>query len=83
MSANEEEKIDKLIAQVEKMNRGLYGDAENKVPGLMQSHYEVKADVQELKENQKKRVWIIAGFSTAASISLPLFIEWFKKQFGL
>jgi hypothetical protein len=83
MSAQENDKLDRLIDQVEKMNRGLYGDAENKVPGLMQSHYEVKADVLAMKENQKKRVWMIAGFSSAASLTLPALLEWIKKTFGL
>lgn len=83
MSAQENDKLDRLIDQVEKMNRGLYGDAENKVPGLMQSHYEVKAEVLQMKEAQKKRTWMIAGFSSAASLTLPVLWEWLKKTFGL
>lgn len=79
MSQQEEDKLDKLIKMVDKMNRGLYGDADNKVPGLMQAHYELHSDVVKLKENEKKKAWMAAG----TSVTLPLIVMWFKEKLGL
>lgn len=82
MSATEEDKLDRLIDQVEKLNRGLYGDAENKQKGLMQVVYDNVEDVRKLKEMNQKKTWMIAGFSSAASLVLPMLWEWIKKHFA-
>jgi hypothetical protein len=82
MSDHAEEKIDRLIDQVEKMNRGLYGDPENKQKGLMQVVYDNVDEVKQLKEKDQRRTWMIAGFSSAASLTLPVLWEWAKKIFG-
>lgn len=82
MSAEQEDKLQLILDEVAKINRGLYGDPVNKVPGMMQSHYDLKAEFDLEKENRKKRTWMIAGFSSAASFSLPVLWEWFKKIFN-
>jgi hypothetical protein len=83
MSQHDEDRIDKLIEQVEKMNRGLYGDEENKQKGLMQVVYENVDDVKQLKEKAQRRTWMIAGASSTGSLLLPVVWEWMKKTFGL
>jgi hypothetical protein len=60
-----EEKLDKILSEVDQIKRGLYGDAVNKVPGLMQDHYELKTDVKKLKDGRKKIMWVSAGFIAA------------------
>lgn len=65
MNAQEDDKLDKILKEIGKINRGLYGDAENKVPGLMQNHYELKEDVVKLKEGKKKLYWMVGGFVAA------------------
>lgn len=79
MSHEENNKLDKIYEAVEKINRGLYGDADNKVPGLMQSHYELRDDVNKLKDDKKKQRWIIAG----VSITVPVIIHLLKEKLGL
>lgn len=81
MSVPEEDKLDKIIRAIDKIDRGLYGDADNKVPGLMQNHYELKARMDLMQEREKKRTYLIAGFSSAASLGLPFVWEWVKKTF--
>lgn len=76
-------KVEAISDHVESIDRGLYGDPKNKVPGLMQQLYETKEEVQVLKDKDKKRTWMIAGFSSAASLTLPVLWEWVKKHFGL
>lgn len=79
MSADQDDKLDQILASLDKIQRGLYGDADNKVPGLMQDHHEVKEDVKLLKEDKKKQKWIIAG----VSITIPIIIHYLKEKFGI
>lgn len=81
MTQDEDHRLDKILTEVEKINRGLYGDPENKVKGLMQEHYELKDDVQKIKENEKKKAWFIAAFSSGASFGLPYLWELVKNFF--
>jgi len=76
MSQQEEDKLDIIIKKLDKMERGLYGDIDNKVPGIMQSFYELKADVEKLKEHRRKAIWWGAGFITAMNAAA---IYIFKK----
>ena len=89
MSQEQDDKLDKILSsldelngRVEKMGRGLYGDVQNKQVGLMQKHYDLADEVKALKEKDQRRTWMIAGFSSAASLGLPLFWEWIKKHFS-
>lgn len=79
MSQQEDDKLDKILKQVESINRGLYGDAVNKVPGLMQQHYELDAKVDKLQESEKKRTWMAGG----VSLTFPLVVMWLKDKLGL
>jgi hypothetical protein len=79
MSAEEDDKLDHIIRKIDKINLGLYGDADNKIPGLMQGHYELKEDVHKLKEFKKKATWVSLGLSTA----WPAIVYFFKSKFNL
>jgi hypothetical protein len=79
MSKEEDDKLDIIIRQVQKINLGLYGDEDNKIVGMMQKHYELEADVKNLKDTKKWATAWIAGFSVAMS-----FIgSWIKSKLGL
>lgn len=78
---SQEQKIDQILNQLEKMNRGLYGDADNKMPGLMQRHYELKEDVDKLKEKDKRRQWILYGGSSVIGFLAPIVWQWLKSLF--
>jgi hypothetical protein len=73
------QKMEEIGDKVESIDRGLYGDAKNKVVGLMQKQFEVEDRVKVLEDKDKKRVWMVAGFSSAASFTLPMLWDWFKK----
>jgi hypothetical protein len=79
MSKDEDDKLDKILEEMAKMNRGLYGDPHNKVPGLMQSHFELKDQVEKINEFKKKATWTFAGLTTAA----PFIAAEVRKWFGL
>jgi hypothetical protein len=79
MSTNEEDKIDKLTALVEKMNRGLYGDEINKQPGLMQKHFEVSAKVDMLDDHRKKAIWWGSGLMIGIQAVWFMIKEYFSK----
>lgn len=84
MSLEEKDDILRDIhSEVQQIRRGLYGDEINKQPGLMQKHYELAGEVKTLKEKDQRRTWIIAGFSSATSLSFPFIWDWIKKHAGL
>lgn len=78
-----DEKIDQILKEVGKINRGLYGDADNKVPGLMQEHYQLKNDFEKLNEKDKKRTWVFMGASAVISFISPFLWNWIKTKLGL
>lgn len=75
----QEEKIDHIFNKVDKIDRGLYGDTENKVPGLMQKHYSLKEKVERLEDHRKKAVYYGSG------LFVGLQFAWFfiKDKFNL
>jgi hypothetical protein len=79
MSAEENNKLDKIYDAVEKIHRGLYGDAENKQPGLMQKHFEIEDRVKEIENRNKK----IAYYGMGLFAGLAFAWEFFKKLVGL
>ena len=83
MSQNEEDKIDKLIQEVARMNRGLYGDSENKQKGLMQVVYDTVDDVDKIKDKQKRMSYTLGGLGLAGTVTWPFIWESIKKYFGI
>jgi hypothetical protein len=79
MNANEDSKIDLLIEKVDRINRGLYGDAENKQPGLMQDHYAIKDKVEKLEDHRKKAIYYGSGLFVGLQVAWLLF----KEKLGL
>jgi hypothetical protein len=86
MSAEEQTDLKRLLSimeeigeKVESIDRGLYGDDKNKVPGLMQKQLQVEDRVKVLEDKDKKRVWMVAGFSSAAGLGIPSLLDWIKK----
>jgi hypothetical protein len=68
-----------ISSQVGKMNRGLYGDDENKQPGLMQKHYEVEGRVKKLEKKDERRTYMIAGATSIGTFSLPMLWKWITE----
>jgi hypothetical protein len=73
------QKMEEIGDKVESIDRGLYGDAKNKVVGLMQKQFEVEDRVKVLEDKDKKRMWIAAGFSSAITLVVPVVWDWIKK----
>jgi hypothetical protein len=73
------QKMEEIGDKVESIDRGLYGDAKNKVAGLMQKQFEVEDRVKVLEDKDKKRMWMVAGFSSAAGLGIPSLLDWIKK----
>ena len=75
----QEEKIDHILRKVDKIDRGLYGDVENKQEGLMQKHYEVATRVKDLEDQKTKAIY----WGTGLFAGLALTWEVIKKWMGL
>lgn len=86
MSEKENDKLDKVLYHLEtlgksvaKIERGVYGDPDNDVPGLIKENKSQETRIKSLEENQKKQKWIIAG----VSFSVPVIIHFVKQKIGL
>lgn len=76
---NLEEKVDKILKHVEKMDRGIYGDLDNGTPGLIKENKNQEDRIVKLEESQKKIKYWIAGFSFAT----PPLLYIIKQKLGL
>lgn len=66
--SEESGKLDELIGMVKTMSkkvdtieRGVYGDPANKVPGLIDTDREQHSRIKSLEETRKKALWFAGG----------------------
>jgi len=50
-----------LAKEVNTVKRGVYGDEENGIKGLIHTNHEQQKDIDSLKETRKKGMWIFSG----------------------
>jgi|GEM_PF-3632102 len=83
MSPEERKHIDDKFVGIEKMlakiDRGVYGDFENKVPGLIDTDKQQHKRIKSLEDTRKKAVWVGAGIIAALELAWHGFKEWFHK----
>jgi hypothetical protein len=79
MSAQEDDKLDQILTHVEKLSRGMYGDPDNGVHGLIRENMDREIRLKAVEDNQKKVKYWIAGFS----IAIPSIILFIKQKLGL
>ena len=94
MSTNENDKLDAFISEfrkfadktgqsLAKLDRGVYGDKDNKTPGLIDRQIEDEKRIAALEEANKKRTWIMIGASAVMSgltFLVSLLWEAFKQK---
>lgn len=75
-----EKKIDLMLDQqrtimqdIGSINRAIYGDEKNHVPGLLQRQLQDEKNIEELKMTKKRVVWGLAGAITVFEIIRELF----------
>lgn len=76
---SQDEKLDKILSKVEKIDRGMYGDPDNGVPGLIKDNQDQEERILALEDSQKKVKYWIAGFS----VTVPALIAFIKQRFGM
>lgn len=87
MSDNEQIKLNYIIQKLEaqdkkldSIHRGVYGDPENKVLGLIDRQESDERRIKTLEDDKKKAIWIGTGFVAAMqAIGMTLW-EFFKKS---
>lgn len=78
MSAEQDDKIDKILGHVEKLSRGMYGDPDNGVKGLIKDNQDQEERIKSLEELKKKGVYMIAG----VTLTWPIIWHYIKTFFG-
>lgn len=64
---NSDEKLDKILEQVEKINRGVYGDKDNGVKGLIKENQDQEERIKSLEDTRKHAKYWVGGVTVAGS----------------
>jgi hypothetical protein len=57
--------LNRMETEIQTIKRGVYGDQQNKVKGLIQTDLEQHVRIKKLEDVKKKAIWIAAGFILA------------------
>lgn len=79
MSAAEDNKLDQILGHLQKLNRGMYGDPDNGVKGLIKDNLDQEVRLKAVEDTQKKVKYWIAGFT----VTVPVIIHFVKERLGL
>jgi hypothetical protein len=86
MSDKENDKLDKVLSMLhdhsedlETIKRGIYGDKQNGVPGLLQENKDQEERIKKLEELKKKGTYMVAG----VTLAWPVIWHHIKQYFGL
>ncbi len=79
-------KLDLVLKEVDIIKRGVYGDEDNDVPGLIdhqRDHLSKILDLQrgqkQYEEDKKRVLWIGAGVIAFLQLAIHSVVEWIKK----
>ena len=70
---------DHFMREISTIKRGIYGDEENMVKGLIEIDREQHDRIRSLEQSKNKVYWFGSGFV----LSWPLIYEFVKKNLGL
>lgn len=76
-----ESKFNPLQTRVDDLYRGVYGDEQNSVPGLIDTDKSQHQRIKSLEDLRKKVLWIGAGIMVALEGLWHFFSEFFKSMF--
>lgn len=83
-----DEKIDQILKlceqhgrDIERINRGLYGDPDNKTPGLIERQFEDESRLNALEERNDRQKWWTGGAVAALTLIFSLMWNWVKELF--
>jgi hypothetical protein len=74
-----DEKIDHIMRKVDKIDRGVYGDPDNGVDGLIKENKDQEKRLKSLEDDGRKQKWMVAGFSFSVPVVVTLVREWLSK----
>lgn len=79
-------KLDKLMSElksvrseVQTIKRGVYGDDDNDVPGLIDHQRNHLERIMSLEETRKKAFWFGTGAIVVLQVLWHFIVDWFKK----
>lgn len=83
-----EEKIDCILKlcekqgkDIERINRGLYGDPDNKLPGLIDRQISDETRIKNLEQHNDRQKWWTGGAIAAFTVAGTLLWNWIKDVF--
>lgn len=83
-----EEKLDACLRHLEtqgkaidKINRGLYGDPDNKLPGLIDRQITDETRILKLERHNDRQKWYLGGIGVAVMIAWEMVGDFFKRLF--
>lgn len=83
-----EEKIDAILKHcehqsksIERLERGMYGDKDNKLPGLIDRQLSDEDRIEKLEQHNDRQKWWTGGVVAALTLVFSFLWNWFKDLF--
>jgi hypothetical protein len=90
MSDDAEDKIDTILEHVKKLSRGMYGDPDNGLKGLIKENQEqesrlnaLETKVENTEKFQKDLKWWIGKIAAGVSVAVGVVWTLIKQRLGL
>ena len=74
------DKLDDLMKEVQSIKRGVYGDKDNGVNGLIHHQRDHLQRLIDLEESKKKAIWFGSGAIVVLTGIWHFLIEWLKSR---
>jgi len=74
------DKLDDLMKEVQSIKRGVYGDKDNGVNGLIHHQRDHLQRLIDLEESKKKAIWFGSGAIVVLTGIWHFLIEWLKNR---
>lgn len=73
--------LEKQGKDIERINRGLYGDPDNKLHGLIDRQIRDEKRIHDLEQNNDRRKWWTGGVIAALTLVFSFLWQWIKDLF--
>lgn len=73
--------LEKQGRDIERINRGLYGDSDNKLPGLIERQIEDERRIDKLEKHHERQKWYLGGIGVSALVAWEFISDHIKSFF--
>jgi len=73
-------RLNDIMVEVETIKRGVYGDEDNEVKGLIHHHRDHLDRIMHLEDTKKKAIWFGSGAIVFLQAGWHFLLEWLRNK---